>query len=220
MPTNTSKKKTAASIPGSKKQHTNSTPKVHLPPFYLGELTKEEKEKLCEKLIKEAVVLKEQSFFVNTESNMIPNEIMTWRVRDQLYNLLHDREDGYQDWGQQMNEYQSLLQEILILLGKPDIVNMMREHYRKDASRKIDNLIDFFQFINEQETLALLDLESISYNLTENVLEGLINHYKFDKEQLNSRHCYSYLLHDYKLYKERFENMERFIEQQTKGGAK
>lgn len=182
-------------------------------------LSKEEKESHCREVIKDAVVFKEESFFINSQSHKTALEIMTAMLSEQLYRLLDDGTRDHQDWGHAIYNFKSLLQELLVLLGKPGVLKQLPEYYQKNTSERINKLIDFFYFIDDEKLHALMDLKMLDFSPADKIITRLINYYTFDKKQLNQRHCSSYLLFDYHFHKNHFDNMERLAEQKN-GGSK
>ncbi len=141
--------------------------------------------KAVQKMIKQAVILRAAKISSRSISEKIkPFQEMTDSVSTQLYELLRKDDEGYNDWGSRLWEYKNLLQQMLILLAKPGVLSLLPQHFQEKAADMLDNLIDFFHFIDHDDTHALLDYERCSYiHNNPEELQRILDYYDFDKRR-------------------------------------
>jgi hypothetical protein len=107
------------------------------------------------------------------------------------------------DWSSWMYEWKIFIQDLLVLLAKPGVLKKLRKHQQPMAAKKLEQLISFFQSIDEKYTNQWLDfimLKSIGTN-NEEYLSHLVNYYRFSENENN------FFTHDYIREKKWFEKM-------------
>ncbi len=148
--------------------------------------------KQVQEKIKEAVVLRRAQLTSSTISEKInPYPEMTNSLGEQLYRLLSNKDDGFQDWRSLLWEYKNLMQQMLILIAKPGILALLPEHSQPDAADMLDNLIDFLDLIGHDDTHAFLDHERCAYiDGDEKELQSLLNYYDYDQRREHKYHSH------------------------------
>ena len=98
-----------------------------------------------------------------------------------LFSKLNMDCDAMTDWGMKMYEFASLMKDLLVLIGKPGVLEHLHPSNRESASFKLIKLHEFFESIQEQGTtkdwLTWLMLDQFSHRNTdadgEAILRGL-----------------------------------------------
>lgn len=120
----------------------------------------DEQKKIAKNLIRNTALLKKNS----VNENYQITGILADNLLEGFHNLLLIESNlHFQDWGATMYKFQDFLYNILILLGKPGIVELLPEIYQQDASEMVGKLIDFFDWVDTDNTLMLLDFERLDY---------------------------------------------------------
>ncbi|MFT4154713.1 hypothetical protein [Parafilimonas sp.] len=137
-------------------------------------IASDENKQLCINIIKQAVPLIHKNPYAQ---HPLESGILASHLFEGFHNLLLTDSPYMQDWGAKMLEYEDLLQSILILLGKPNIVNLLPDHHQENASLMIGDLINFFKGVDTDDTVSLLDLERLDYLPTDKEVQRSIEIY-------------------------------------------
>lgn len=98
-------------------------------------------------------------------------------LTEATYNLLYD-ESINPDWTAEIYEIRSTLQAILVLLGKPGIIDQLQSFARENASTHIDKFIEFLNWIETDRINTLFDLEHLDHYPDPKWVDMTANHYK------------------------------------------
>lgn len=162
-------------------------------------------EKLSEKgkeFILKMFAVRESSF--NEKSKRSPHELLLSNIIEAIYDELRIKDSDElerkypTDWGHIFWEYKNSLKEILVLLGNAKVNKYLPKYVVKSISTHISNLINFFDYINNDESVyCALDLFFIeNYLNNESVEKGkrILENYDFDQRgcfnQFWKRYCY------------------------------
>ncbi len=138
---------------------------------------------------------------------------MSFYVGIQLMYLLennkHEAKGMSTDWGSEINEFKSLMSNILVLLATPGILKRLHKGYRESAAYKIEKLIDFFTLIDEGNTLVWMDyLKTTHTSSPEQILDQKIKYYTFKNSDTNESNFFSF---NYSIHKKRYEKMREIF---------
>lgn len=163
--------------------------------------------KNCKELIRQAVQIK----FPDSEDTA--DEKMTNQMRVGLYYLLYSKDSKRQDWGREVHDFSDLLYNILMLLGRPDVISQLPEYRQKDASEKILKLANFFTAMeDDQEMFAAMDIELVNHHAEDDeCYQETIDYYTYNKQALTDSSHRSYHFDEYVFQKKKLERMEQFL---------
>ncbi len=128
----------------------------------------------CKNLIKQSVLSK----YPNLNKDHSVTGILSSQLLEGFHNLLLAEDGNVQDWISKIYDYKDLLQNMLILLGKPNIVDLLPAYLQEDASARIGKLLDFFQWLDDESTTKLMDFKHLNFLPTETEVERVINNYE------------------------------------------
>jgi hypothetical protein len=128
----------------------------------------------CKNLIKQSVL----SECKNLNKDHSVTGILSSQLLEGFHNLLLAEDGNVQDWISKIYDYKNMLQNMLILLGKPNIINLVPPYLQEDASVRIGKLLDFFQWLDDESITTLMDFTHLNFLPTEANVERVMNNYE------------------------------------------
>lgn len=75
-----------------------------------------------------------------------------------LIDLLSSGE-GFNDWGSELDNLSRLCRELMVLLGKPGVIDKLNIHHQETASENLCRMADYFHLLRDDGELpAVLDM--------------------------------------------------------------
>lgn len=164
-------------------------------------------------MVKEAVVLSELKIKTGgkTAKDIDPIETMSGSVGSQLIFLVANEDEQYKvnvDWDARLWSWGHFMKQLLVLIGRPGVLDQLAKSERETASLRISKLYDFFTLIQDgytKEWLQYVVLTDYPSEQTEKAINRVTEYYDFEnrnESSIRSNHFESYEI-------ERLKEMER-----------